>query len=225
MRVSIQTNNFEKELLNIANYSLGFLEGAQKGKKVFLDNLGRGVIFALGQYIDVEARANKEALHHVYEWYQTGSPQARLFDITYTVSNLGLSLNSTFRQSRTIQQDATTPFYNKAKIMENGIPVVIRPKKNSVLRFYQGGETVFTSKPVTVRNPGGNQVEGSFERIFDEFMRRYFTQAFLRASGISDYISNPVIYKKNLPAGAKQGRPKGVSTGYKWITNAKIEVE
>ncbi len=225
MRVSIQTNNFEKELLNIANYSLGFLEGAQKGKKVFLDNLGRGVIFALGQYVDVEARANKEALHHVYEWYQTGSPQARLFDITYTVSNLGLSLNSTFRQSRTIQQDATTPFYNKAKIMENGIPVVIRPKKNSVLRFYEGGETVFTSKPVTVRNPGGNQVEGSFERIFDEFMTRYFTQAFLRASGISDYINNPVIYKKNLPAGAKQGRPKGVSTGYKWITNAKIEVE
>ena len=225
MRVSIQTNNFEKELLNIANYSLGFLEGAQKGKKVFLDNLGRGVIFALGQYVDVEARANKEALHHVYEWYQTGSPQARLFDITYTVSNLGLSLNSTFKQSRTLQQDATTPFYNKAKIMENGIPVVIRPKKNSVLRFYEGGETVFTSKPVTVRNPGGNQVEGSFERIFDEFMTRYFTQAFLRASGISDYISNPVIYKKNLPAGAKQGRPKGVSTGYKWITNAKIEVE
>ena len=225
MRVSIQTNNFEKELLNIANYSMGFLEGAQKGKKVFLDNLGRGVIYALGQYVDVEARANKEALHHVYEWYQTGSPQARLFDITYTVSNLGLSLNSTFRQSRTLQQDATTPFYNKAKIMEDGIPVVIRPKKNSVLRFYEGGETVFTSKPVTVRNPGGNQVEGSFERIFDEFMRRYFTQAFLRASGVSDYISNPIIYKKNIAAGAKQGRPKGVSTGYKWITNAKIEVE
>lgn len=225
MRVSIQTNNFEKELLNIANYSLGFLEGAQKGKKVFLDNLGRGVIFALGQYVDVEARANRDALHHVYEWYQTGSPQARLFDITYTVSNLGLSINSTFRQSRTLQQDATTPFYNKANIMENGIPVVIRPKKNSVLRFYEGGETVFTSKPVTVRNPGGNQVEGSFERVFDEFMARYFTQAFLRASGISDYISNPTIYKKNIAAGAKQGRSKGVSTGYKWITNAKIEVE
>jgi hypothetical protein len=225
VRVSIQTNNFEKELLNIANYSMGFLEGAQKGKKVFLDNLGRGVIYALGQYVDVEARANKEALHHVYEWYQTGSPQARLFDIKYTVSNLGLSLNSTFRQSRTLQQDASTPFYNKAKIMEDGIPVVITPKKNSVLRFYEGGETVFTSKPVTVRNPGGNQVEGSFERIFDEFMRRYFTQAFLRASGVSDYISNPTIYKKNLKAGAKQGRPKGVATGYKWITNAKIGVE
>lgn len=225
MRVSVQTKSFEKELLNIANYSLGFLEGAQRGKKVFLDNLGRGVIFALGQYVDVEARANRDALHHVYEWYQTGSPQARLFDINYTVSNLGLSLNSTFRQSKTVQQDSNTPFYNKARIMENGIPVVIKPKKKSVLRFYEDGQAVFTSKTITVTNPGGNEVEGAFERVFDEFMRRYFTQAFLRASGISGYISNPIIYKKNIAAGAKQGRSKGVSTGYKWITNAKIEVE
>jgi hypothetical protein len=225
VRVSIKTNSFEKDLLNIVNYSSGFLEGAQRGKKTFLDNLGKGVIFALGQYIDVEARSNPSALHHVYEWYQTGSPSARLFDINYTVSNLGLSINSTFRQSRTVQEDSSTPFYNKAKIMEDGIPVLIRPKKNSVLRFYEGGQTVFTSKPVTVRNPGGEEVQGSFERIFDEFMKRYFTQAFLRASGISDYISNPVIYKTNLKAGAKQGRSKGVATGYKWITNAKIEVE
>jgi hypothetical protein len=215
MRVSITTNNFEKDLLNIANYSLGFLEGAQRGKKIFLDNLGRGVIFALGEYIDVEARANSSALHHVYEWYRTGSPEARLFDINYTVSNLGLSIGSTFRQSTSVQLDSNTPFYNKARIMENGIPVVIKPKKNSVLRFYSGGETVFASKPITVRDPGGTEVEGSFERIFDEFMK----------SGVSDYISNPVIYKKNLAAGAKQGRPKGLSTGYKWITNAKIEVE
>ena len=225
MRVSLTTNNFEKELLNIANYSLGFLEGAERGKKVFLDNLGKGVIFALGQYIDVEARSNSSALHHVYEWYQTGSPNSRLFDINYTVSNLGLSLNATFRQSRTVQEDSSTPFYNKAKIMEDGIPVVITPNKNSVLRFYEGGQTVFTSKSVTVRNPGGEEVQGSFERVFDEFMKRYFTQAFLRASGISDYISNPIIYKNNLKAGSRQGKSKGVSTGYKWITNAKIEVE
>jgi len=225
MRVSLTTNNFEKDLLNIANYSLGFLEGAERGKKVFLDNLGKGVIFALGQYIDVEARSNASALHHVYEWYQTGSPNARLFDLNYTVSNLGLSVNSTFRQSRTVQEDSSVPFYNKARIMEDGIPVVITPKKNSVLRFYEGGRTVFTSKSITVRNPGGQEVQGSFERVFDEFMKRYFTQAFLRASGISDYISNPIIYKKNFSAGSKQGKPKGVSTGYKWITNAKIEVE
>jgi hypothetical protein len=225
MRVSLKTNNFEKDLLNIANYSLGFLEGAQKGKSLFLNNLGKGVIFALGEYVDVEARSSAGALHHVYEWYRTGSPQARLFDINYTVSNLGLSINSTFRQSTTIQEESNTPFYNKARIMENGIPVVIKPKKSSVLRFYSDGETVFTTSPTTVRNPGGKEAEGSFERVFDEFMKKYFTQAFLRASGISDYISNPVIYKNNLAAGAKQGKQKGVSVGYRWITNANIEVE
>ncbi len=141
MRVALTVNSFEKQLINIAQYSLGFLEGVQRGKKVFLDNLGKATILSLGQYIDIEAKADRSALHHVYEWYQTGSPAARLFDIDYTVSNLGLSVSSTFRQSRTIQANSNTPFYNKARIMEEGIPVVIKPKANSVLRFYEGGET------------------------------------------------------------------------------------
>ena len=224
MRVSLTTNNLEKQIMNIAEYSLGFLEGAQKGKRIFLDNMGKGVIYTLGRYIDVEARANSAALHHVYEWYQTGSPNARLFDISYTVSNVGLSVNSTFKQSRTVSEDGTVPFYNKATIMENGIPVLIKPKRTA-LRFRAGGEEVFTRKPVNVRNPGGEEVEGSFERTFDEFMRNYFTQGFLRASGLMDYISDPKIYKKNFAAGAKGGRNTGVSTGFKWITNAKVEVE
>lgn len=224
MRVSLTTNDFEKQIINIANYSVGFLEGVQKGKRIFLDNMGKGVIYTLGRYIDVEARANSAALHHVYEWYQTGSPSARLFDISYTVSNVGLSVNSTFKQSRTVSEDGTVPFYNKATIMENGIPVLIKPKRTA-LRFRAGGEEVFTRKPVNVRNPGGEEVQGSFERTFDEFMRNYFTQGFLRASGLMDYISNPRIYKKNFAAGAKGGRNTGVSTGFKWITNAKVEVE
>jgi hypothetical protein len=225
MRVSLNAASFEKQLMNIADYSLGFIDGINKGKKIFFDNLGKSTIFALGQYIDSEARSNRSALHHVYEWYQTGSPEARLFDINYTVSNLGLSINSTFRQSRTIQADSNVPFYNKSKIMEEGIPVVVKPKKNSVLRFYQGGETVFVKKPITIRNPGGEEVQGSFERTFDEFMQRYFTQGFLRASGLFDYIKKPTIFKRNFAAGARSGKAKGVSTGFKWITNAKIEVE
>lgn len=225
MRVSLNSAAFEKQLINIAEYSLGFIDGINRGKKVFLDNLGKSTIAALGVYIDVEARSNQSALHHVYEWYQTGSPEARLFDIDYTVSNLGLSVSSTFKQSRTIQGDSNTPFYNKARIMEEGIPVVVKPKANSVLRFYEGGETIFVKKPITVRSPGGEEVQGSYERVFDEFMQRYFTQGFLRASGLFDYIKKPVIFKQNIAAGARRGRSKGISTGYKWITNAKIEVE
>lgn len=224
MIVSLDAKSFEKKLNNLIEYSYGFLEGAQKGKKIFFDNLGKGVIFALNQYIDSEARANPQALHHVYEWYQTGSPNARLYDLQYTANAFGLSIKGSFRQSRTVSQDANVPFYNKAKIMEDGVPVVIKPKR-SVLVFQDAGETIFTRKPVTVRNPGGDEVRGSFENTVDSFFKFYFSQAFLRSSGLFDYIKNPVIYKKNLASGVRQGRNKGISTGFSWMANAKIEVE
>ena len=210
---------------NIVQYAFGFLDGVQKGKKVFLQNLGVGTIQAMAQYVDVSARGNPAALHHVYEWSQTGSPSSRLFDINYNVSNLGLIINSTFRQSRTVKQDSHTPFYNKAKIMEEGIPVTIKPKKSSVLVFTEEGETVFTKSPIVVRNPGGDRVQGSFERTMDEFILRYFKQSFLRASGIYNYINKPTVFKKNIKAGSKVGKSKGVETGFKWIANAKVGVE
>ena len=225
MRVTLTSNNLEKTLNNVVAYSVGFLEGVQRGKRIFLDNLGKGTMSVLGQYIDSEARASRTALHHGYEWYRTGSPDARLFDLQYTVSNVGLSVNATFRQSTTIQSESSRPFYDKARIMEKGIPVVIKPKGDRPLRFYEGGNTVFVKRPITVRNPGGEETKGAFERTFDEFMQRYFTQVFLRSSGIFDYIQNPTAYKKNVAAGAKQGKAKGISTGFKWIANAKIEVE
>lgn len=225
MKVRIDTRSFEKQLNNIVNYSFGFLEGAEIGKKQFLDNLGQSVIQALGRYIDIEAKANPSALHHVYEWYQSGSPSARLFDLKYTVSNLGLSISSNFKQSRSLSKDATEPFYNKAEIMESGIPVTITPRSGGALRFESGGNEVFTKRSVTVMNPGGQEVQGSYQRTFDEFMMFYFTQSFLKASGLYDYIKKPQIYKKNFNAGSKGGKSVGKKTGYKWIVNAKIEVE
>jgi len=225
MLVTVNTKQFKKTMNNIIDYSVGFLDGAQQGKKAFLSRLGNEVIFALGQYIDVNARANPKALHHVYEWYQVGSPNARLFDINYTVSNIGLSFNSNFRQSRSIPADGNVPFYNKAKIMEEGTPVIIRPKRKSALVFEDGGKTVFVKRPITVREPGGSEVIGSYEQVFDEFFLRYFKQSFLKSSGLYNYIKNPTLYKKNVKAGSKMGRAKGVSTGFKWIANARIGVE
>ena len=225
MRVTTNLKQFESQMNNIVKYSIGFLDGVENGKTIFLKNLGLGTIQALAAYVDVSAKGNPRALHHVYEWYQTGSPSARLFDLDYTVSNLGLSINSTFKQSRTLREDSNEPFYNKALIMERGVPVTITPKKSSVLVFEEGGETIFTKNPITVRSPGGDEVRGSFEKTVDEFILRYFKQSFLRASGIYDYIKKPTLYKKNIKAGSKLGRSKGLDTGFKWIVNAKISVE
>ena len=225
MKVTMDSRSLEKKLTNIVKYSVGFLEGAQSGKKIFLDNMGGRVIEALNRYIDAMARSDRDALHHVYEWYHTGSPAARLFDLTYTVSNLGLSIKSSFRQSTTVSKDSTTPFYDKARIMELGIPVTIKPKKASALVFEDAGETVFTKNPITVHNPGGTEAQYGYGFVFDSFFKNYFTQAFLKSSGLSDYISNPVSYKHNFAAGATGGKSLGKKVGYTWIINADIGVE
>lgn len=213
---------FRKDMKNIMDYSTGFLEGIQIGKTKFLHNLGIMTTKILEEYIDSNARVNPKALHHIYEWSKVGSPDARLFKINYTVSNLGLSFLSTFKQSSSVKQGSSVPFYNKAKIMEEGTPVTIRPKRSSVLVFEDDGETIFTKNPITIASPGGDETTGSFEKIVDTFFNRYFTQAFLKSSGVYEYFNNPVTYKQNMQAGKLSGRSKGLQVGYRWIANAGI---
>lgn len=225
MQVTLNDKEMQKTLNNIVEYSFGFIEGAKRGKRKFLQSLGEGVKQVLEKYIDTAARLDPDSLHHVYEWYQTGSPEARLYDIDYTISNIGLSIGGTFRQSNSMSKDAKEPFYNKARIMELGLPVRIAPRSSKVITFTDNGEQVFTRKPFTVYNPGGDDVQGSFEKVINEFMLQYFKQSFLKSSGLYDYLKNPQVYKRNLKAGSKSGRSAGINTGYKWITNIAIGVE
>lgn len=215
---------FMKDMNNLMEYSAGFLEGISLGKTKLFEILGNNVKEILGEFIDSNAKVDPASLHHVYEWYQTGSPAARLFDIEYTISNLGLSFKSTLSQSTSIKNGSNVPFYNKAKIMENGIPVTITPKNAKVLSFESNGETVFTKGPVTVSNPGGQSVDGSYERIFDLFFHNYFSQSFLSSSGLGQYLTKPVAYKNNLSSGKKGGRTVGIQTGYRWIANAGVAI-
>ena len=222
MLITMDSKMFMKKMDNIIKYSIGFTEGIQKGKTVLFHNLGKEMSIVLGEYIDIQARQDPKAMHHVYEWYKTGSPEARLYNLTYTVSNLGLSFKSNFSQSQSLSSGSTEPFYNKASIMENGKSVTIEPKNSSILAFEINGEQVFTPGPITVDNPGGDQVAGSYEKVFDEFFSRYFKQSFLRASGLYEYLNNPMAYKHNLKSGSTGGREVGISTGYTWIANARV---
>jgi hypothetical protein len=225
MRLVFDAKAFEKKLLNITEYSFGFLDGIQDGKLKFLDNFGEGVVKVLQNYIDTEARTNPKSLHHVYEWYKTGSPQARLFDIQSTATRSGVSINATFTQSSTLSYESNEPFMDKARVMESGQTIVIKPKNSTVLSFNVDGEQVFTRNEVTVDNPGGDYVEGSFKDVIDEFFNSYFTQAFLRSSGLYEYLKRPTAYKNNLNSGSKRGRSAGYEVGFRWITGAKIGVE
>jgi hypothetical protein len=222
MRTVFNSMQFKKDMNNIVDYSVGFLEGIHRGKTVFLKTLGLETVELMKEFIDSNARVNPEMLHHIYEWHQTGSPSARLYDISYTTSQLGLSFKSSFSQSTSIKDGSRTPFYDKARIMEEGIPVTIRPRLAQALAFEDNGEMVFTKNEVRVDNPGGTAVEGGFEKVFDMFFNRYFSQAFLRVSGVAKYLENPIVYKKDMAAGKRMGRSKGISTGYRWIANAGV---
>jgi hypothetical protein len=221
--VEFDITNITNKLNNIAKYSIGFLEGVEAGKEKFLDNLGQTVLESLKNFIDSNARVNPEILHHVYEWYETGSPQARLFDLEYIVNNNSLiSFSYTFSQSKSYAKGSVVPFYNKAAIMEKGSPITIKPKQNGVLSFNDNGEQVFTKKPILVQNPGGQATEQGFENTLKDFFDNYFTQSFLISSGIAEHFKDIRTYKQNFASGSKQGKPLGFKVGYEWVSKGGI---
>lgn len=224
MQVTFDMKTFDKQMQGFIDYSTGFLQGVENAKPIFLEQFGKGIITALSAYIDAHARSQPQTLHHVYEWYKVGSPAARLFQLEPLVTKNGIQIKSNFKQSTSIAKDSRQPFYNKANVMENQLPVTIKPK-NNVLVFEINGETIFTKKKVTISTPGGPAVAGSYQKCFDEFFTVYFKQSFLRASGILDHLENLEAYKINLPSGVKGGKSSGVSVGYKWLINAKVGVE
>lgn len=220
MRMTIDDAKFLKEMNNVVDYAEGFLQGAKLAQPKMLKNLGVSIKELIEEYIDAIARMDPEQLHHVYEWYQVGSPDARLFNIDYVVSGRGLSVNSTFSQSRSIRDGSKTPFYDKASVMEAGVSVTIRPRQSSVLAFDVNGQQVFTSSPVTVNSPGGRSVQGAFKNTFEGFFKQYLSQSMLDISGISKDIKNPTTFKTNLRAGKTGGKAVGLRVGAEWMARA-----
>lgn len=217
MKITFDDKQFYKDMNRFVEYTQGFLDGVEKAKPNILDKLGKEVLERIKEFVDANARVNPQALHHMYEWSMTGTPQGRLFDLGYLVSGSGLSFNYTFRQSTTASEGSSVPFYDKARIMEQGIPVVIRPRKK-VLAFEDNGEQVFTSKPVVVQSPGGEETTGAFEQTLETFFNSYFTQAYINSSQIFDYLKNPFPYANSLQRGMRGGRSYGRSVGYGWAS-------
>lgn len=221
--IDLKTNSeqFKKEMNNIIDFSEGFFEGVHKGKSNFSENLARETLEVLKEFIDSNARVSPEALHHIYEWYSTGSPGARLFDIEYVSKSDGISFTSSFRQSSSVREGSMVPFYNKAEIMEKGLSVRIRPVRSDVLAFQDGGQTVFTKKEINVMNPGGSQTTGSYENVFNQFFSSYFSQAFLLSSGVMARLSDLSDFTTNFSQAKNGGRAAGIRIGFRWMSRGE----
>lgn len=223
--VTIDTTEVTKVLKNTIEYSHGFLAGADAGVPVLLAKIGAAVVEALQRFIDMQAAGNPGALHHIYEWYQTGSAGARLFSFDYAVGGNTVTFSGETTQSSSVSNTATVPFYNKAEIMEAGSAITIEPSSSDVIAFEGSGGPVFTPNPITVSQPGGPGVAGSFQRVVDLFFTQYFTQAFLSGSGLLAALETPTAFASYFAAGAMGGGyGTGFKAGYDYMANAPVGI-
>ena len=175
---------------------------------------GRAFIIAMNK----EARAKPKAYHHLYEWGKTGYSEGRLYFL-YKDSVAGgkLIINPGFIQSRSkvpIAPELLVPgktgktvaskyvFKDKAKIMENGTPIIYRTRKNTPIP--QGGVIRFVAAGTVIRNmnPGGKEVKGSFEKFYNVWFNTK-VESVINASGMLAAIDNEtaaILNKKGAGA-------------------------
>jgi hypothetical protein len=106
--------------------------------------------------------------------------------------------------------------------MELGIPVTIIPKRAKALAFTDGDQEIFVKGPVTIQHPGGESAVDGFRNALTSFFDFYFTQAFLKSSGIGQALSNPIQFKTNFHSAKTGGKSAGYKAGYQWIVQAGV---
>ena len=219
LSIEFKTKDLNKMLNNLVSYSQGFLTETKAKQGYINTKLGKTSINAFYQYLDGVARMHPGMLHHIYEWGQVGNPSSRLVDLNLTSSNQGVIIGAELLQSESIPNGGTEPFYEKATIMEEGIPVTIKEKEAQALFFEIDGVEYFRMGPITIMNPGGAETRGSFVRVFEDFYNNYFTQVYLRAIKFYDHFRNPIDYERNFKSAVKMGNARmlGKTTALSWI--------
>jgi hypothetical protein len=219
MTIILDTSELERVLKNTAQYCEGFIAGGEAGLPLLLAEIGEAVKEAMGLWMDAMASGNHAALHHVYEWYQTGSAGARLFEYNYSVGGNTIVFTGETQSSSSIPNGSRVPFYNKADVMESGQSVTISPINVDYLHW---GD-VYTPNDVFVPHPGGAATVGSWARYTDKFFSEYVSQGLLAAMladlGVADEFT------ASFAAGALGGGfGAGQGAGVKWITSPNVGV-
>lgn len=207
-------------LNNVVAYSDGFIKETKAKQSTIASKLADTSIQAFYDYLDGLGRTNPGMLHHVYEWGNVGNPEARLVELKKALGRgKSVSIDTEFLASTSIPPNSNEPFYEKATIMEEGIPITIQATDAKAMFFEYNGEEYFTAGPITIENPGGEAVRGSFLRAFEEFYNIYFDQVYLRAIKFYDHFSETRGYANNFPAAVKSANAAAVgrTTALKWI--------
>lgn len=178
----------------------------------------RSVIFSqiqkdFGDYIDAQARINPSTLHHVYEWKKTGNKNARLFSLDMKDS-IGLSfrIGYSFKESRsmvpTSYGKSRHVFRDKARVMEAGQQVVIRPRAAERLVFEIDERVIRMPKgaSVTVKKPGGGKATNRFQIAYARFFTGNLVSLSIKRSGFQQIFNSSITKAMKLPIDIKKVR-------------------
>lgn len=208
--ITLQANNFD--ILSIKK-ELDLKVGGIKEltSKAVMEEFSNAV-FTVGakafvKAINLEAKSNPKAFHHIYEWNKAGMNTQRLFFL-YKESFINgiLIVRPGFIQSRTpvpVAPELLAPgktgkivaarniFKDKASVMEKGDPIVYRASKP--LPIPDGGQINFIARGtlVHINHPGGVEVKGSFEKFFHAWFATKL-QSVINASGMTKAIDSEV---------------------------------
>jgi len=162
-----------------------------------------------GEFIDSQARVKPRSLHHVYEWDQTGSSEARLFKLNkLNTDGLGFSISYEFLPSKTFAKSEGNRrhvFVNKASVMEAGMPLKIAPRHSKRLVFETNGYKVFMPEgaSVTVKRPGGVGVKNAFMMTYSRFFKSNLVNLSIKKSGFQQLFNNSMAKALRLPSEIK----------------------
>ena len=178
-----RSSNIEKPLRMIAGHEKAIKKAASKQTRERISRKTYSIIKeTVYSRVDARARANEAAFHHLYEWGRSGDDNARLFKLVSSKrGTAAFTMSYEFLPSKSPVPNSGHVFVDKARVMEEGQPVVIEPKDADALVFDVDGRTVATRGPIVVDSPGGPATTGTLR---SEFMR--LTQA-------SSLLKNPVF--------------------------------
>lgn len=208
-----------KMLSNIVSYTDGFIKETEAKESTIASRLAEASIEGFYDYLDGLARTNPGMLHHVYEWGAVGDPGARLVELKKRLGARSADIEAEFIASSSVPEGGSEPFYEKAEIMEEGIPVTVQAVQAKAMFFQIGGEEFFRAGPIVIENPGGEATRGSFVKAFEEFYNNYFEDVYLRAIRFYDHFENPRDFTANAPRAMRSAGAEGIgrTTALKWI--------
>lgn len=196
---AFNTGKFAEKVLSLSSYDNTLLTDLYLNP-INKEKINRGAAFIIknyfSEYLDARARQNPYAYHHVYEFDKTGDKDSRLFKAKVTSNANGAMVSFNFIEAKEPNREGYA-FPLKAEVMEKGDPIIITAKRGKYLKYTLENGQFITTTESFVRNPGGTQAQGSFEKTFNTFMNTQGTQV-LKKFGFFKMIEQGIIQKRRL---------------------------